>query len=129
MIHSKMTIEARTVAMEKFVSGESKLLMCTHCCARGLDFPLVRIVVNFDMPDDPKMKTFDKKAYISRIGRTARFDNDHKLLARKKMMNGYSIYYDFVSILQGRSGLAVNLISNEDMPYLRNLGEVMEIQL
>ncbi|XP_055307951.1 uncharacterized protein LOC129572069 [Sitodiplosis mosellana] len=73
MIHSRMSTDARAAAMDMFQSGESTLMMSTNLLTRGMDFPPVRIVVNFDLPDDPKRKTFDGKAYESRIGRSARF--------------------------------------------------------
>jgi len=43
-----------------------KILVATDVAARGLDLPDVELVVNYDIPSDPRQ-------YIHRIGRTARF--------------------------------------------------------
>jgi ATP-dependent RNA helicase DDX47/RRP3 len=52
-------------AINKFKSGERKLLVATDVASRGLDFPNVDFVLNFDIPNT-------SKDYIHRVGRTAR---------------------------------------------------------
>ena len=56
---------ARLEALERFRTGEAKLLLATDVAARGLDILGVETVVNLDCP--PTVE-----AYLHRIGRTAR---------------------------------------------------------
>ncbi|MBI3608147.1 MAG: DEAD/DEAH box helicase [Nitrospirae bacterium] len=51
--------------LERFKSGELKILVATDVASRGLHIEGVSIVVNFDLPQD-------REDYVHRIGRTAR---------------------------------------------------------
>jgi ATP-dependent RNA helicase DDX47/RRP3 len=64
-LHSKMTQNRRLASLGKFKSKLAPLLFATDVAARGLDIPQVDLVINFDIPRDPK-------DYVHRIGRTAR---------------------------------------------------------
>jgi ATP-dependent RNA helicase DDX47/RRP3 len=64
-LHGQLSQSARLGALGKFRSGARSILVATDVAARGLDIPLVDLVLNFDLPDD-------SKTYIHRVGRTAR---------------------------------------------------------
>lgn len=67
-IHGDKVQNKRQEAINKFSNGEVPILIATDVASRGLDFPHVSYVFNFDMPtniDD----------YIHRIGRTGRCGN------------------------------------------------------
>lgn len=64
-LHSDLSQFQRDSAVHSFRIGLTNLLVATEVAARGLDIPKVSHVVNYDMPEDPKM-------YFHRIGRTAR---------------------------------------------------------
>jgi len=64
-LHSDLSQYQRDSAVHSFRIGLTNLLVATEVAARGLDIPKVSHVVNYDMPDEPKM-------YFHRIGRTAR---------------------------------------------------------
>ncbi|RXG51080.1 putative ATP-dependent RNA helicase pitchoune [Armadillidium vulgare] len=64
-IHGRHEQEKRTSTFNNFSEATSGILMCTDVVARGLDFPAVDWIVQYDPPDDPKN-------YIHRVGRTAR---------------------------------------------------------
>ena len=51
--------------MTKFKAGSRNILIATDVAARGLDIADVDVVINYELPSDPK-------TYIHRIGRTAR---------------------------------------------------------
>ena len=64
-LHSDLSEYLRHRAVHSFRIGLTNLLVATEVAARGLDIPKVSHVVNYDMPQEPKM-------YFHRIGRTAR---------------------------------------------------------
>ena len=63
-----MPQDKRNKAIERFKSGEIKVLVATDVAARGLDIDDISHVVNFDMPRKVDI-------YIHRIGRTGRAGN------------------------------------------------------
>lgn len=54
---------------KEFVDTESGFLFSTDLASRGLDFPDVHLIVQYDPPQDPD-------AFIHRVGRTARMGKD-----------------------------------------------------
>ncbi len=65
-LHGKLNQSKRTIQYQKFTNCQgAAVLFCTDLAARGLDFPDVDWVVQFDPPQDPK-------SFLHRCGRTAR---------------------------------------------------------
>ncbi len=64
-IHGNKSQNARQRAMEKFRSGEARILVATDIAARGIDVDGISHVVNFELPNE-------SESYVHRIGRTAR---------------------------------------------------------
>lgn len=64
-LHSMMPQYERLASLAKFKSSQVKVLLATDVASRGLDIPLVGLVVNHVIPNMPKN-------YIHRVGRTAR---------------------------------------------------------
>lgn len=58
----------RLQALDKFKSGEVKMLIATDVSARGIDIPNVEFVVNYDIPEQAEN-------YVHRVGRTGRGKN------------------------------------------------------
>ncbi|KAI4285685.1 MAG: hypothetical protein L6R35_004601 [Caloplaca aegaea] len=74
-LHGQLSQTARLGALGKFRAGENvKILIATDVAARGLDIPLVDVIINFDIPAD-------SKTYIHRVGRTARAGKSGKALS------------------------------------------------
>jgi ATP-dependent RNA helicase RhlE len=65
VIHSNKAQKHRFDSVDKFHSGECRVLIATDIIARGLDVAEVSHVINFDLPETPQN-------YIHRIGRTGR---------------------------------------------------------
>jgi len=64
-LHSLMSQKKRLASLAQFKTGVVNLLVSTDVGSRGLDIPLVQVVVNYNVPASPK-------DYIHRVGRTAR---------------------------------------------------------
>ena len=64
-LHGDLSQHQRNQAVQSFRAGKTSLIVATEVAARGLDIPKVSHVINYDMPEEPKM-------YFHRIGRTAR---------------------------------------------------------
>lgn len=110
-LHGQLSQSSRLGALNKFKSGGRKILVATDVAARGLDIPLVDLVINYDIPTH-------SKEYIHRVGRTARAGRagkaitlvsqyDVELLQRiegvlGKKMDGYSVDKESVAVLGER---------------------------
>jgi ATP-dependent RNA helicase DeaD len=64
-IHGDMTQRERERTLEKFRSGEIKILVATNLAARGLHIEDISHVINYDLPEDAEV-------FTHRIGRTGR---------------------------------------------------------
>jgi superfamily II DNA/RNA helicase len=64
-MHGDLSQVQREKALERFESGKVTTLIATDVAARGLDLDDVKLVVNYDPPED-------EKAYTHRVGRTGR---------------------------------------------------------
>lgn len=67
VIHSNKAQNQRFESVNRFKSGQYRILIATDIIARGIDVADVSHVINFDLPDEPE-------GYIHRIGRTGRAD-------------------------------------------------------
>lgn len=65
VIHANKAQSARQLALARFKSGKSRVLVATDIVARGIDIIELSHVVNFDLPESPE-------DYVHRIGRTGR---------------------------------------------------------
>lgn len=54
----KQKQEKRTTTFFQFCNAETGILLCTDVAARGLDIPAVDWIVQYDPPDDPKVRPF-----------------------------------------------------------------------
>ena len=64
-IHGGKDQEERNDAIRRFKDGSKDVLVATDVAAKGLDFPDIQHVINFDMPSEIEN-------YVHRIGRTGR---------------------------------------------------------
>lgn len=68
-LHGRQKQNQRLDITHKFTSSKNACLFATDVAARGLDFPAVDWVLQFDCPEDAD-------TYIHRVGRTARFERE-----------------------------------------------------
>ena len=64
-IHGGKDQEERNDAIQQFKAGHKDVLIATDIAAKGLDFPAIQHVINYDMPNEIEN-------YVHRIGRTGR---------------------------------------------------------
>ncbi|KAH3899324.1 probable ATP-dependent RNA helicase DBP8 [Saccharomycodes ludwigii] len=64
-LHSQMPQQERTNSLHRFRASAARVLIATDVASRGLDIPVVQLVVNYDIPANPD-------TFIHRSGRTAR---------------------------------------------------------
>ena len=64
-VHGDKSQEERNESIKAFKDGKQDVLVATDVAAKGLDFPEIKHVINFDMPKDVE-------TYVHRIGRTGR---------------------------------------------------------
>lgn len=94
-LHGQLTQSQRLGSLNKFKSGKANILIATDVAARGLDIPSVDVVINYDIPTD-------SKAYIHRVGRTAR---------------------------AGKSGKSVSLVTQYDLEMYLRIESVLGFKL
>ncbi|KFG62956.1 DEAD (Asp-Glu-Ala-Asp) box polypeptide 41 family protein [Toxoplasma gondii RUB] len=64
-VHGGLAQEERSEAVRAFREGRKDVLVGTDVASKGLDFPAIQHVINFDMPKEIEN-------YVHRIGRTGR---------------------------------------------------------
>lgn len=74
LIHRDRLQAEREEALRDFKLGKAPVLIATSVAARGLDIPLVKHVINYDLP-----QSIDE--YVHRIGRTGRCGNLGKAIS------------------------------------------------
>ncbi|PIA27580.1 hypothetical protein AQUCO_07600033v1 [Aquilegia coerulea] len=72
-LHGNMEHEGRRTTFQGFKTEKSSLLLCTDVAARGLDFPNVTCIIQYDSPGDAS-------EYVHRVGRTARLGEQGEAL-------------------------------------------------
>ena len=65
MIHGGMAQQDREQKLDEFLRGLFRICVTSNVSARGIDFPDIDYVINFDLPQDAK-------DYTHRAGRTGR---------------------------------------------------------
>ncbi|GME71177.1 unnamed protein product [Ambrosiozyma monospora] len=94
-LHGQLSQAQRLGALNQFKAGSKQILVATDVAARGLDIPSVDLVINYDIPTD-------SKAYIHRVGRTAR---------------------------AGRSGKSVSIVTQYDLELFLRIEKVIEMKI
>jgi superfamily II DNA/RNA helicase len=67
-MHSDLEQSEREEVMRKYKSKKVQILVATDIVSRGIDVKELKLVINYDVPDDAE-------DYVHRVGRTARADS------------------------------------------------------
>lgn len=73
-LHGGVEQQDRFAVLDRFRSGENRLLITTDVAARGIDIAGVDYVINYDLPDQ-------EEQYVHRIGRTGRGEQKGQALS------------------------------------------------
>jgi len=92
-IHGDKSQRQRDEVMYQFRKGETKILIATDVCARGIDIRDIKCVINYDMPTDVE-------SYVHRIGRTARGDDSGESIGYMGREDLDRLARDLVPLLQ-----------------------------
>ncbi|CAL4067252.1 unnamed protein product, partial [Meganyctiphanes norvegica] len=91
-IHGGKDQEERSASVNAFKAGEKDILVATDVASKGLDFPGIKHVINYDMPDDIEN-------YVHRIGRTGRSGNSGIATTFINKANEESVLLDLKHLL------------------------------
>lgn len=72
LLTSSLSIEERSKQLYLLEAGKSKILVTTNLLSRAVDIPTVKLIINFEVPENEFGKA-DFKSYPYRIGRAGRF--------------------------------------------------------
>ena len=73
-IHSNKSLAQRLAALKGFKTGKHRILVATDIASRGIDVTDIKVVINYDLPDDAA-------DYVHRIGRTARAGREGRAIS------------------------------------------------
>jgi ATP-dependent RNA helicase DDX41 len=128
-IHSGLPQEERLRSVDEFKSGVKDVLVATDVAGKGLDFPRIRHVINYDMPEDIEI-------YVHRIGRTGRNDkrgvattfinkncSESVLLDLKMLLKeAKQTVPEFLLAIEGSDSIELDQTGNAGCSYCGGLG-------
>ncbi|CAI2177199.1 17282_t:CDS:2 [Funneliformis geosporum] len=109
-LHGQLSQAKRLGSLNKFKAGNRNILVATDVASRGLDIPLVDVVINFDIPAN-------SKDYIHRVGRTARAGRSGKSIT---LVTQYDVeLYQRIEHVIGKKMELFPLDSKDDVMLLQ----------
>jgi ATP-dependent RNA helicase RhlE len=105
-IHSKKSQGARIDALNKFKSGQLRVLVATDLLARGIDIEFLPCVINYELPRSPK-------DYIHRIGRTGRAESSGEAISFVTPEDKHHF-----KIIQKRMGKWITMIDSDNLDLM-----------
>ena len=117
-IHGGKDQDERSRSVEAFRKHEKDVLVATDVASKGLDFPDIQHVINYDMPDDVEN-------YVHRIGRTGRSGRQGLATTFINKSNDESVLLDLKHLLMEAKQKVPTFLAelcSESEKYL-NLGD------
>ncbi|RIB05328.1 P-loop containing nucleoside triphosphate hydrolase protein [Gigaspora rosea] len=109
-LHGQLSQSKRLGSLNKFKAGNRNILVATDVASRGLDIPLVDVVINYDIPSN-------SKDYIHRVGRTARAGRSGKSIT---LVTQYDVeFYQRIEQVIGKQMELFPIGSKEDVLLLQ----------
>ena len=101
--------------LARFKSNYSKILVATDVASRGLDIPYVQMVINFDVPKNPK-------DYVHRVGRTARAGRGGNSIT---LVTQYDI--DLILACEKYVGTKLDKVDYNEKEVLDEINHIMKV--
>jgi ATP-dependent RNA helicase RhlE len=101
--HSGRSQGGRTETLNKFKSGEIRVLVATDLASRGLDIQFLPYVINYELPRSPK-------DYIHRIGRTGRAESPGTAIS---LICPEELHH--FKVIQKKMGRHVNILETDNL--------------
>lgn len=101
-LHGEKSQGARTDALRYLKSGEINVVVATDLASRGIDIPLLPIVINYELPRSPK-------DFVHRIGRTGRAGAEGEALTF--VTEGDEQHF---KVIQKKMGKRVEMVDSQD---------------
>uniref|UniRef100_A0A8C8DAN7 RNA helicase n=1 Tax=Oryzias sinensis TaxID=183150 RepID=A0A8C8DAN7_9TELE len=87
-IYSALDQTARKINIGKFVHRKAMVLIVTDVAARGIDIPMLDIVINYNFPSKPKLFLHR----VGRVGRAGRSGTTYSLICPDEMPFLYDLH-------------------------------------
>ncbi|KAF0910006.1 hypothetical protein E2562_001254 [Oryza meyeriana var. granulata] len=108
-ISGQMSQDKRLGALNRFITKDCNILICTDVASRGLDIQGVDVVINYDIP-------MNSKDYVHRVGRTARAGNTGYAVS---LVNQYeAMWFKMIEKLLGKE-IPDRKVDNAEIMILR----------
>merc|ERR1712137_1180645 len=107
-IHGDKDMEERSEAIRDFKSTRKDVLVATDVASKGLDFPNIKHVINYDMP-------IAIEDYVHRIGRTGRGGKTGVATTFINVSNSHAVLLDLKHLLmEAKQRIPISLQALED---------------
>ncbi|ETO18389.1 DEAD box ATP-dependent RNA helicase, partial [Reticulomyxa filosa] len=140
-LHAQQQQKQRLKNLDRFISGNNTILVCSDVAARGLDIPSIDYVIHFNVP-------LSAEDYIHRTGRVVRqvssaadipVGDEHKEVEKKGMSvlmispREVNMYHKILSALKIPQGIAKYNVNERIIPMqmgdLKRLADAADIEL
>lgn len=112
IINGDMSQAARNSALSAFKEGRAQVLVATDIASRGLDIPMVDLVVNFELPQD-------SESFVHRIGRTGRAGREGTALTFVNASKDKDAIFDLLKTFREKD-IEVHPVLKNEAELLRN---------
>lgn len=110
--HSNKSQRAREEALSSFKDGNIRILVATDVAARGIDISNISLVVNYNLPEDPR-------SYLHRIGRTARAGREGKAVS-------FCTEFEFPYLKNIEKTIRQKIRIDESQPFHKDILQIMK---
>ena len=98
---SRLSKEERDDCCNKFREGAINVIIATNLLSRGFDMPCVKLVINFDVPQQKHLADYEN--YVHQVGRTGRYGRSGFALTLFDSEEEEKIFFDIIAYYKQES--------------------------